>query len=168
MSKSKERNKAIALRRKGKSIKEIAKRIGVSKGSASIWCRDIVLSSAQIRKLHKSMVSGGYAGRMKGARMQYERRLKTVKEAQENGKLVMGRLSERDLLISFVSLYCGEGSNKSRQFAINHSAPAMIQFIIKALRKLWGIKKERFILTIGINQIHQKREKKVKDYCSNL
>ena len=168
MAKSKERNRAIELRKKGESIKVIAKKIGVSKSSTSIWCRDIILSPMQIQKLHESMVKGGYAGRMKGARMQYERRLKVIKEAEENGKVVINNLSERDLLISFISLYWGEGSKKSRQFAINNSDPKMVQFVIKALRKLWGIKKERFILTIGINKIHQKREREVINYWSKI
>jgi len=56
MAKSKERNRAIELRKKGESIKVIAKKIGVSKSSTSIWCRDIILSPMQIQKLHESMV----------------------------------------------------------------------------------------------------------------
>lgn len=168
MAKSRERNRAIELRKKGESIKAIAKKIGVSKSSVSIWCRDIILTSAQIKRLHESMVKGGYVGRMKGARAQYERRLRVIEQARENGKLAIGGLSERDLLISFISLYWGEGSKKSRQFAINNSDSEMVQFIIKAIRKLWGIKKERFVLTIGINQIYKKREKEVQNYWSKV
>ncbi len=168
MAKSNERNRAIELRRKGQSIKEIAKKIGVSKSSASIWCRDIVLTKAQVKKLHESMVKGSYAGRMKGARMQYERRLKVIEAANINGRAEIGSLSKRDLLISFISLYWGEGSKKSRQFAINNSDSEMVKFIINALKKLWGIKKERFVLTIGINEIHRGRDREVVNYWSRV
>jgi transcriptional regulator with XRE-family HTH domain len=168
MAKSRERNKAIKLREQGMSIKEIAKKIGVSKSSASIWCRDIVLTKAQVKRLHESMIKGSYAGRMKGARMQYERRLKVIEMAEINGRAEIGSLSKRDLLISFISLYWGEGSKKSRQFAINNSDPQMVTFIIKALRKLWGIEEERLVLTVGINEIHKNRDKEVVNYWSKV
>ena len=168
MAKSNERNKAIKLLQKGESIKEIAKKIGVSKSSVSIWCRDVILTKAQVKKLHESMIKGSYAGRMKGARMQYERRLKVIEAAEIHGRAEIENLSTRDLLISFISLYWGEGSKKSRQFAINNSDSDMVRFIIKALRRLWGIKKERFVLTIGINEVHRKRNRAVINYWSKI
>ncbi len=44
MAKSREKQLARVLRREGKSIREIASVLKVSKGSISLWCRDIVLS----------------------------------------------------------------------------------------------------------------------------
>lgn len=168
MAKSKEREKAIKLRSKGESVKEIAKKVGVAKSTVSLWCRDIVLTPVQIERLHKRMVTMGYAGRMKGARMNYENRIKRIEQAEEKGKLVIGKLSERDLLIAAICLYWGEGSKKSRQLAINNSDPEMMKFIVMVFKKIWKIKKSRFALHIGINEIHRSRDEEIKDYWSKI
>lgn len=69
MAKSIQKMEARQMRKNGKSIKEIAIKLQVSKSSASVWCSDIILSSKQINDLNKKMVIGGYRGRMIGSRM---------------------------------------------------------------------------------------------------
>ncbi|MCX6760331.1 MAG: helix-turn-helix domain-containing protein [Candidatus Nealsonbacteria bacterium] len=168
MAKSKEKNIAIKLRQKGESIKEIAKKIKISKSTVSYWCRDVKLSLGQIQELHDRMISGGYKGRMIGARMQYENRLKRINEARKGGIKKIGKLSKRDLLIAAVALYWGEGGKKHRALSICNSDPKMVRFIVKMLKKVWGIKTNRFSPFIGINKIHRKRENEIKDYWSRI
>jgi len=168
MAKVFEKEKAICLRKKGESIKTIAKKLNISKSTVSLWCRDIKLSAGQIKKLHKSMVSGSYAGRMKGAIMQHEYRIKREKEGEIIGIKKIGRLSERDLLIAFTALYWGEGSKKKRELFIVNSDPEMVRFIFKILRKIFKIEDNRFIVGVGINIIHKKREEEIKNYWSEI
>src|SRR3989344_6138095 len=100
MAKSKEKNKALDLRQKGESIKAIAKRIGIAKSTVSLWCRDIKLTPAQTQRLHEKMVRGGYYGRMKGARMQYEQRLRRIEKFKKQGIERLGLISARDFLVA--------------------------------------------------------------------
>ncbi len=51
MAKTKEREQAQSLRKTGVSIKGVAKKLGVSSSTVSLWCRDIVLSQAAIEKI---------------------------------------------------------------------------------------------------------------------
>ena len=53
MAKYKEKIKAQELRERGRSIKEITKTLNVSKGSVSVWCRDIKLTKKQIEQYKK-------------------------------------------------------------------------------------------------------------------
>jgi len=168
MAKSEERNKAIKLRQKGESIKRIAKILNVSKSSASVWCKDVLLTKRQIEILHKKMVMGSYAGRLIGSKIQHENRLKRAKEAESVAINDVGRLSDRDLLISLASLYWGEGWKKKRELGFNNSDPEMIKFAIDILRRLCRIEENRFILHVGINQIHKNRDGEVKDYWSKV
>jgi transposase len=46
MSKVLEKARARRYRKEGKSIKEIARLLGVSSSSVSIWCADLRLTSA--------------------------------------------------------------------------------------------------------------------------
>lgn len=168
MAKSKEKNKAIELRRKGESIKDIAKRIGIAKSTVSLWCRDIRLTPKQIQRLHKKMIRGGYKGRIKGARMQYERRLKKIKTWEKKGIKKIGRLSDRDILVIIIALYWGEGARKTRGVKFSNSDPEMIKFVIKCFRKVWKVDKNRFVAYIGINKIHKNRVKEVESYWSRV
>lgn len=166
MAKVLERNKAISLRENGHSIKDIARSLKIAKSTVSLWCRDIKLTQKQINRLHNKMITGGYPGRMKGARMQYERRLNRIKELEKEGEKKIGYLSKRDLLITLISLYWGEGSKKSRQVSINNSDPEMINLLIVAFRKLFNLDEKRFRLSVFINKIHKEREKEIKNYWS--
>lgn len=168
MAKSKEKNKALVLREKGESIKQIAKKIKVSKSTVSLWCRDIILTQIQIERLHERMITKGYSGRIKGARAQYEARINRIKDADKDGKEIIGKLSKRELLIAITALYWGEGTKKKREWALNNSDPKMVRFVIMTLKVLWNIKKERIAIDIFINEIHKKREKEIKEYWSKI
>jgi len=168
MAKSKEKNKALKLRQKGESIKDIARKLKIAKSTISLWCRDIKLTSKQIQRLHEKMVKGGYEGRMKGARMQYERRLKKVKEWEKKGVQQIQKISNRDLLIAGISLYWGEGTRKTRHLSFSNSDPEMIKFMIRFFRKVCKIEKDRFTAYIGINKIHKNRVKEVEEYWSKI
>ena len=168
MAKSKERNKSILLRRKGESIKDIAKKVKVAKSTVSLWCRDIELSFAQIKKLHDKMVKGSYRGRMKGARGQYRKRLERIKISEADGIGKIGKMSDRDLLIAMAALYWGEGSKKKRELRVNNSDPEMIKFIIAVFKRVWRVKRSRFTLSVMINKSHRKREEEIKNYWSKI
>jgi len=168
MSKIIEREKAIILRKDGKSIKFIAKELGVSRSSASLWCQDVRLTLKQMKGLHESMVKGSYSGRMIGAKMQHEKRIKREKDAEIAGIIKIGKLSERDLLIALTALYWGEGSKRKREFFIVNSDPEMVKFIMKALEKIFGIEKNKFIVGVGINIIHKGRDEELKEYWSKV
>jgi hypothetical protein len=46
-----EKRKAVDLRKNGYSINEISKSVGVSKGTASLWLRDVILSHGARERL---------------------------------------------------------------------------------------------------------------------
>ena len=67
MAKFELRLKAREMRSEGQSVRHISKKLKVSKSTASIWTRDIILSVDQLEKLRKSRLKGGELGRVKGA-----------------------------------------------------------------------------------------------------
>ncbi len=168
MAKTKEKNKAIELHQKGESIKDIASRLKIAKSTISLWCRDIRLTPEQIQRLHEKMIKGGYKGRMKGAGMQYEKRLEKIEAWREKGIEKIKRLSNRDILIATIALYWGEGARKARGIRFSNSDPEMINLIIKSFRKIWKIDKSRFVAYVGINEIHKNRIEEVENYWSRI
>lgn len=150
------------------SVKNIAKKLGISKSSASIWCRDIILSPKQIIALQEQMLRGNYRGCLKGAWVQHVRRVREIKKIQQQGFKKVGRLSARDVLLIGLALYWGEGMKKEGRARIVNSDPHIIKFILHWFQSIWGIPKERFTLNILINEAHKDRIKEVQDYWSKL
>jgi len=162
------KNKARELRRKGISVKKIAEYLKVSKSSASIWTRDIILTVEQLEKLRNAMLHGSELGRIKGAFIQKERRLKFIKESRNEGIAELSSINERELLIAGLALYWGEGSKKSQEVEFCNSDPKMIQFLLLWLKECFKIMPNEIKCCVGINQMHRKREKIVKDYWSEV
>ena len=60
-----EKLRAIQLRKNGFSVKQIAQKLGVSKGSVSFWVKNISVSSENGKALRERMLRGGKKGRKK-------------------------------------------------------------------------------------------------------
>ena len=169
MAKSRERNSARELRKQGKSIKEISKFLNVSKSSVSIWCRDIILTDDQARELQNRIrTKGSYEARVRGARVQHERRVQQIKELREKGFNLIDSISKREILLIGAALYWGEGMKKEGRARIANSDPRIIKFMVDWFKYIWHIPKDQLTFQILINEIHKPRIKDVEQYWSNL
>jgi len=156
------------MRKKGESVKVISRLLDVSKSSVSLWVRDIILSVSQMEKLRKRMVTGTEKGRMIGAFMQKKRRLDMMEKMEKLGIQKFSRLSDQEFFAAGIALYWGEGSKKKREFFICNSDPNLIVFMIRWMNKFFGIKTDQLRAVVGINEIHRKRDKVVKNFWSNV
>lgn len=167
MAKFKEKIRARELRHQGESIKEIAKKLKVSKGSVSIWCRNIELTPKQIEKLQKRMLICNYQGSIKGAMVQRERRLEEISKLQTEGSKLVEQFSRRDFLLTGAGLYLGDGT-KQKMTRITNSNPEIVKFVINWFKVVWGISRARFTLQVLINEIHKHRVSQVEKYWSKI
>lgn len=168
MAKPQKYSAARNMRRLGKSIKEIARHLEVSRSSVSLWSRDIQLTPVQLANLHSRMVAGGYYGRLKGAQMQRERREAKVRRYQMMGVKHLGPMKKRDLLLVGLGLYLGEGNKSGNKFQFTNSNPRLIKLMLTWLQTIFGVGKDRLILNVMINQIHRFRERTVRRYWARV
>ena len=167
MAKSELRIKAREMRSKGVSVRTIAKELVVSKSTASLWVRDIILSVEQLQQIRKTWIKGTELGRLKGALMQKNKRLDLIEKTKNEGIKNLENLSDNDFFAAGIALYWAEGSKKKREFSICNSDPEMILFMIKWMKRFFGIETNRIKVIIGINEIHRKRETIIKKYWSD-
>ncbi|MDP2586081.1 MAG: hypothetical protein Q8P29_04340 [Candidatus Levybacteria bacterium] len=168
MAKSLLKLEARKLRKKGVSVKKIAKYLKVAKSSASIWTRDIILTVEQLENLRQSSLEGSERGRLKNALLQKEKRRKKMEEFKRLGIASIGKLTSRELLIAGLALYWGEGYKKGRRLQFCNSDPKMIKFLLLWLQECFDINSLDIRCRIGINYIHAKRENIVKNYWAKL
>lgn len=164
MSKSLMRVKAINLRKRGVSIIKIARVLGISKSTVSHWVGDVVLTVEQLEKLRENSIKGAELGRLRSAFLKRENRLKIIEDFKKTAIPRMSKLTERELMVTGLGLYWGEGGKTNRRIEFCNSDPRMIKFLTLWLTKCFGVNKENLICTVGINEIHTKREQVVREY----
>src|SRR5258706_7454166 len=168
MAKYELRIKAREMRAKGESVREIAKLLGVSKGTTSLWVRDIILSVEQYEDLKKRSIKGGELGRMRGSLVQKERRLELIEQYKRDGIIRLKDMSKESCFIAGIALYWAEGSKMKREVMICNSDPQLINIMIRWFQEFFDVEYQRFVAVIGINEVHREREKIVKNYWSNI
>lgn len=164
MAKFEERKKARQLRRKGKSIKNIARILNVTPGSVSLWCHDIVLTPQQINRLRVGQIKAGYAGRMKGAQMQKERRLALIEQFRQSARRDIKNLNNRELFLVGLGIYAGEGYQYRNLAGLTNSDPRIIKFMLRWFQEICAITRDRFACEIGINESHRYRIRDVEKF----
>lgn len=159
MSKFILKNDARAMRKKGFSILDIAKKLHISKSTASIWCRDIELSETQIKRLIERQGQSQLKGRLKGAMLNKQRRLHIIEQSNNQGMDSMGKLTDRDMLVVAVALYWAEGSktDSTGGFVFVNSDPEMIKIMNHFLIHILNVPKKDISCRIQINRIHEPR-----------
>lgn len=169
MAKTKEKSEARGLRKKGYSIGRISSLLNVSKGTVSLWCRDIILTTQQKEKLRENSIEGGSQGRLIGAEKNKMKKLENIKYYESLGKKEIGAISQRDFLFAGVALYWGEGSKtENSRLAFTNSDPQAILFMYKWFKKIFGVPKRDFMPRIFINEIHKNRIDNVVAFWSKL
>jgi transcriptional regulator with XRE-family HTH domain len=168
MAKVQEKQEALRLRRKGFSIKEIAKKLKVSKGSVSLWCQDIELNANQKELLKQKQTAAGSVGRSLGAEMNRQKRLTAIQYHKENGVTEVGQLSKRDLFLLGIGLYWGEGvKSRNGMAALVNSDVELITLGKKWFEECLGVSKEDFRPYVYVSAHHASRQEKIIQFWSN-
>ena len=168
MAKILEREKARTFREQGKSIKVIARLLGVSSSTVSSWCRDIILNPQQFKRLQKRQHAAGLKAVLKYAESKRNIRIEREKELCRLGKRDVGELTKRDLFVVGLALYWGEGYKSGNgELGFTNSNPEMIKFILVWFKRVFAVHAEDFILRVSINSLHQARLQDVEKFWSD-
>lgn len=159
--------RAHKLRREGKSIKDIATALSISRSTASVWCQEIVLTKTQQEKLFKKQVEAGHLGRMRGAEVNRNRKLENIATQEYIAREMVGKISERDRLMLGIGLYWGEGvkASGSGGASLVNSDPAIVLCARDWFERL-GVKREDFSPYIFISDTHKSREEELYTFWS--
>ena len=140
-----EKNKAVELRKQGKTFSEILKEIPVSKSSLSHWLRDINLTDEQLTRIRYKN------DKIKKKFIEYNklRRREAVKRREniiEVAKEEINKISKRELKLLGIALYWGEGSKCERAGAVKfvNSDSIMIKIMMRWFREICRVPESKF------------------------
>ncbi|MBI2007374.1 MAG: helix-turn-helix domain-containing protein [Candidatus Blackburnbacteria bacterium] len=158
-----EKQKAVKLRKQGKSIGEIADLLNLATSTVSLWVRNIELSPSQKNTLTQRVYRALQIGRKKALEVQRQIRQRKRWQLVADALKEINSLTERDLFITGVVLYWSEGFKKDNRLGFANSDPAMIKLFLRWL-EIVGVPKNDIRLRIGLNIAHKKRVRKVTKY----
>ena len=159
--------KAISLRKKGKSIRDIEILLGIPRSTLSGWLKNTKLSTTQCKLLkikhQKDLVKARKLAviwhnkqklnRLKFAENEAEKTLKNIKNSKEITELALA------------FLYMGEGFKKSPRTGMGNSDPLLLKFFLRIMLNVYKINLEkiRFDLHIRADQ----NPELIKKYWAN-
>ena len=135
---------ARVLRNAGLSIKDIQKRLNVSRSSVSLWVRDVRLSDKQLKKLYLNKKTGALKGSIVAAMNKIKAREALTKELMTTGEREVGNLSKRDKFIAGTAMYFAEGSKGDKSVSFSNSDPMAIRFMMDWFIEECGVPGNKF------------------------
>ncbi len=163
------KEKAINLRKEGKTYSEILKEVLIAKSTLSEWLRDVGLSRPAFQKLTKKRLEAA----KRGGIAKHEQRIRRTEEIRKRALLDVKQITKRELWLIGTILYWAEGT-KEKDFrpgtniSFNNSDPRMIKLFVKWLIKSCGISRERIKFEIYIHENSKNSAEDARKYWSKI
>jgi transcriptional regulator with XRE-family HTH domain len=161
------KQKAIALRKKGKSLNEIAAALKIPKSTLSGWLKNIKMSLKFKKALFKKRLDGLAVARIKAATSHKQERLKRMAVIEKDASLLLKgvKIDRTAAELIFSSFYLAEGAKRRGSFEIANSNPEILVGFWNLMRNLYplDLKRVRCHLYLRLDQ----SEKKLKNFWSH-
>jgi len=139
-----DRQKAINLRKQGKTYGQIKQELGIPKSTLSDWLSKYPLSKEQLALLGNNRANSRQVGIEKTSIAKQKKRQSRIKSTYENQKKYWVSLSQKELEIAGLFLYWGEGSKRlNGPVFINNTDPNVLKFALYWYIKGLRIPKEK-------------------------
>ena len=145
MARRKDKEKAVALRKKGMSYSQIKKKLDVSKSTLSYWLKNMPLPKKRLDELQRS--SSVIEKIRETKRKKKEARLLEIYKTVSKD---IGSLSSREFLVAGFFLYWAEGGKtKPYTISLSNTDPSMIRCYVQWL-VLLGVPKNKILVRLHL------------------
>jgi hypothetical protein len=164
MVKRETRAQARALRQQGRSVREIAELLAVSKSSVSTWVRDIELTDTQIENLKENQRR--YGAQNAGAKIN-QRRAEKIRIAYQAEGRARAREGSQLHLIGCM-LYWAEGAKARNAIIFTNSDSDMLVLFMCFLREELNIRDDDVRLLIHCHTHDPAEIARIESYWADL
>lgn len=171
-ARSRDKEKAIALRAQGKSYAEIRRALGIrSKGTLSAWLRSVSLSPSAEKRLARHASAArirNFAAfnKSRSARIDSKNQTAWAKGTDAVGTI----LTRRELALVGAALYWGEGTKSSRSrkelLSFANSDPKMIALFMLFIQTILEVPENR--IRAGMHIYANTGESVAREYWANV
>lgn len=179
---TKDRRKAIRLRREGKTYSEIRKKLDIPKSTLSEWLNNYPLSNKQIQNLQVNVRKSREKAAEKTIVTKRQKKLERIKIIEKKEKKALLPLNKREFYIAGLFLYLGEGrKGDNSTVSLNNTDPRVVKMFYYWLVYVLEVRKERIRVAVHIyedmniekslnywsNYLHIQRKQFVKPYIKH-
>ncbi len=151
--------RVVKLRQSGKSLEEIRRAMNISKGTLSVWLKDVVLDEKATKRLTLRQIEG----RKKVSAILSERKDLREKDAQLIAKSTLKAIpvntKEQDKLTCALIYYC-EGAKSDQRMSFTNSDPDLMRAFLSLFRKSFLLDESRFRVQIHLHSYHNEKTQK--------
>lgn len=155
---------ARKLRQQGMSVKQIARTVGASQSTISVWVRDITLTEQQKAALYERRYQRGNGNL--GAQANRAKNLDIRRNYQEAGR-VKAR-ENRPLHLAGCMLYWAEGAKARNEVHFVNSDSEMMRLFIRFLREELDVSNDNMAIKITCHVDHPDEIRQVEQYWLDL
>src|SRR3989338_4585685 len=169
IKKLKEKEKAIELRKQGKTYSDILRMIPVAKSTLGLWLKDAKLSNSENQRFTEAKRLAS----LRGGQAKRKQRIEKQNQTLSTAKTEISHISEHDLFLMGIVLYWAEGAKEKEHrpgsgFEFSNMDSRIIQIFLIWLFKVCKIGKNMLIFNIFLHQTHKNRVEEVREYWSKI
>jgi hypothetical protein len=153
-----EKERAVALRKKGLSYNEILQQVPVAKSSLSLWLKDLELTKDEKKVLKNRMGKNISHGRIKAATELRKKRLAREVEYVVEAKEMFERYVREPKFHAGIAMYWAEGAKTSTRWLLINTDLAVIELMVSWLKSYVGVSDQDILFRLFIH----------KPYADNL
>jgi transcriptional regulator with XRE-family HTH domain len=135
-----DQQRARELRAQAWTLVEIARELGVSKSSVSLWVRDVEFTPRPRNR-----------GRYSKPHPLHVKKLAEIERCRVEGIDAIGTMTDREFFVFGLALYAGEGSKTPGELRFANSDPRMILAYITWLRRFFEVNEARLRLRLYLH-----------------
>lgn len=155
--KPKEKIQAVVLRKQGYSLKEISGTLHISKSTASLWLRGVIISSLAQKRLKTLGISGTLRG-LGTIQARWKSIQKGIKnEAEIDTHQIFESISLDKgyyKLLCALIFWCEGGKRSPSEVRFINSDPKLVQTFLYLLRNGFDIKEQKLRALIHLHEYH--------------
>lgn len=164
------KDKAISLRKRGKSLKDVEKILGIPRSTLSGWFSGIKLSENQRKALDKRWREALVYARTKSViwhNTEKKKRLELAEKEAAESLLGIEAGNKSVLELALAMLYLGEGA-KTAKTSLGNSDPEILSFFASSMEILYGLDRKTIRCDLhlradqNVNEIKHYWSKKLK------
>lgn len=132
------KERAVNMRKKGWSYRDITESLHVPKSTLSAWFRDVPFSPNRtvLKRMNEAL--------QKSIIVRQARKRASIDRALQEASITIGNLSERDLLVLGLGLYIGEGMKSCELTRFSNADPQVIKCIMRWFREILSVPEKCF------------------------
>lgn len=158
------KQKAIALRKEGLSLREIVNELNIAKSTASEWLSPIELSPTAQARLKEKQILGQYKTVL--LKKEYKEQQRQIARKMAKDILQSIQLSKTFFKLCCALVWWCEGNKDTTQLTFTNSDPSLVKCFLFLLRGGFTIDESKFRILIHLHDYHE--DEKQKHFWSEI